>query len=358
MIDIINAYVKAGFECVLLTGRLNLRNTPLNPAARIEKIIKYNRVTAFSRIWTWVIGFFQILIKVVLEFRQSTLFIVSNPPLAPLIPLFVKNRFSLLIFDVYPDALTELGYLSEKSFFIRLWGRINKKVFAKADNIFTISESMKSLLSNYTDNETVKVVPVWTDNALKPVEASENPFLQKHGLIGKFVVLYSGNIGLSGDVDVLVDIAARLKRDDLVFLIIGEGAKKSLIIKKVNELDLKNVIILPWQIPAELPYSLSSASLAVVSLGAKASKLAVPSKLFNYFSVGAPILCLTSKGSEVEKLVTRYECGKSFEPDDVGAMVKFINEIAEDKELYSTMRNNSLKASADFNCSNVQFFLD
>ena len=42
-------------------------------------------------------------------------------------------------------------------------------------------------------------------------------------------MLYSGNIGLSGDVDVLIDLAAEIKRNDIIFLIIGDGAKKTKI---------------------------------------------------------------------------------------------------------------------------------
>jgi glycosyltransferase involved in cell wall biosynthesis len=270
----------------------------------------------------------------------------------------VKNSFKLLIFDVYPDALSELGYLTERSLIMQWWRKVNKKVFAKAESIFTITESMRQLLLNYAGNNMIKVVPVWTDNTfLKPIDPAENSFLKRHNLSGKFVVLYSGNIGLSGDVDVLIDIAAEIRREDIVFLIIGDGAKKIKISEKVNELNLSNVVLLPWQPASELPFSLSSASLAVVSLRIKASNLAVPSKLYDYLSVGAPLLCISSKGSEVESLVSKYECGRSFEPDNICGMINFVIEIANNMELQSTMRKNSLKASNDFNISNVNIFL-
>ncbi len=217
---------------------------------------------------------------------------------------------------------------------------------------------MKQVLQKYTGSDLIRVVPVWTDNNfLRPVDPSENAFLKKHGLSGKFVVLYSGNIGLSGDVEVLIDIAEMIRRDDIIFLIIGDGAKKKMIREKAEEGALKNVLFLPWQPADELPFSLSSASLAVVSIGIRATKLAVPSKLYNFLSVGAPLLCITSKGSEVESLVTKYECGKSFEPDDFNGMVNFIVEVSENKELHRLMKANSLKASADFNSSNVDRFL-
>jgi hypothetical protein len=209
MIDIVNAFSEAGNRCILITGRLNERDIPLCQTARIERIIQYDRTTVLKRLWTWIIGFIQIWLKVVFKFRSDCLFIVSNPPFAQLLPLIVRNKFKILIFDVYPDALSELGYLSETSLIVKLWKKANKKVFARAEAIFTITESMKLLLQNYSGNKIIRVVPVWTDNKfLKPIEPDNNPFIKKHNLSGKFIVLYSGNIGLAGDVDVLIDIAA------------------------------------------------------------------------------------------------------------------------------------------------------
>lgn len=358
MIDIINAYSSAGYDCVLITGRLVVRNIPLNQAVKVDRIIKYNRTTTFKRLFTWVIGFFQIWVKVAFKYKKDCLFIASNPPLAPLLPLVVKNPFNLLIFDIYPDALSELGYLSDNSRILKWWRKSNRKAFTKVLNIFTITDSMRQVLQQYSGNKVVEVVSLWTDNSfLRPVDPAENAFLKKHGLSGKFIVLYSGNIGLSGDVDVLIDVATKIKRQDIAFLIIGEGAKKIKISEKVDKLKLDNVVLLPWQPVTELPLSLSSASLAVVSLGAKTSKLAVPSKLYNYLSVGAPLLCVSSKGSEVESLVSKYDCGRNFEPDDITGITNFIVEIADNNELKKLMQANSLKASMNFSASNINDFL-
>jgi glycosyltransferase involved in cell wall biosynthesis len=358
MIDIVNAYAQAGYICILITGRLVKRNTQLHPEVRIDRIIKYDRITTFKRLLTWGLGFLQIWLKIIIKYRKGSLFIVSNPPLAILLPLVVNNPFQLLIFDIYPDALTELGYRSENSLLVKWWRKANKYVYSRAKRIFTITDSMRQVLQKYAGNVLVEVVPVWTNNTfLKPVNPSENPFLKKHKLSDKFIVMYSGNLGLSGDVDVLVDVASEIKRDDIIFLIIGDGAKKQMIHEKAKKLDLKNFFLLPWQPVDDLPFSLSSASLAVISLGIKTSKLAIPSKIYNLFSVGAPLLCMTSKGSEVESLVKKYKCGKSFEPKDIRGMVNFIIEVADNKKLHSLMKANSLKASKDFNISNVKKFL-
>jgi len=358
MIDIANAYVQSGCKVSLITGRLVKRNTPLDSSITLSKICKYRRSSAAMRLLTWFVGIFQILFLVWFKYRKSHLFIVSNPPFAPLIPLFCKNTYSILIYDIYPEALSELGYLSEKSWLVRIWKKLNKKVYSKADYFFTLTQGMKMVLESYTGESQVKVIPEWTDSQfLKPIEPASNPFIKKHNLSGKFIVLYSGNIGLSGDVDKLVDIAAGINRDDIMFVIIGDGAKKEQIINKVSLHNLTNVLILPWQPVKELPYSLSSASIAVVSLGKATSNLAIPSKLFNYLSVGAPLLCMTAKGSEVDSLVSKYNCGRSFEPENISGITEYIYEISDNHELYYTMQKNSLDASKKFTAINAFKFI-
>jgi glycosyltransferase involved in cell wall biosynthesis len=358
MIDIINTYAAAGYCCILMTGRLNVRNIPLHPTVRIEKIIKYDRSTTFKRLGTWIIGFFQIGIKVLTKHRHDHLFIVSNPPFAPLMPALLKNSFQLLIYDIYPDALFERGYFRENSLLIKYWKKANRKVFNKAKGIFTISDSMKEVLQKYAGETKIQMIPIWTDNGfLKPIDPARNHFIRNHNLSGKFIVMYSGSIGLSGDVEVLITVANEIERDDILFLIIGEGSKKEKIREKVKSLKLENVILLPWQPVTEIPFSFSSADLAVISLGINDSKLAIPSKLYNFLSVGAPLLCISSRGSEIDNLATRYQCGRNFEPVEIKEIKEFILEIAANRDLHSLMRMKSLEASKYYTSANARQFL-
>lgn len=349
-----------GYNCILFTGRLVERNRKLPPSVKIEKIIRYNRTSKLYRILTWSIGYFQILIKLLIKYRSDDLFIVSNPPLAPLLPLFLRNQFSLLIFDIYPDVLIELGYSGSSSGFIKLWQNLNRRIYPKAREVYTISEGMGQVLKKYRLDKSLKVNNLWTDNTFfTPVSRGNNHFLKEHKLSDKFVVMYSGNLGLAGDVDVLISVAGMICRDDIIFMVIGDGAKKKLISSKVEKLGLgnRNVILLPLQPVGQLPYTFSAASLAVISLGAGASKLAIPSKIYNFMSVGAPLLCISESGSEIERLAEKYYCGKNFEPSDIEGIAGFIKEMADDNTLLEQMRMNSLLASRDFSEKNAMHFL-
>ena len=78
---------------------------------------------------------------------------------------------------------------------------------------------------------------------------------------------------------------------------------------KIEKNKLKNCLLLPWQ-PAEmLPYTLSAADMAIVTLGTEASKLSVPSKIYNFMSVGVPVLSISDNTSELSVLINKYELG-------------------------------------------------
>jgi glycosyltransferase involved in cell wall biosynthesis len=358
MIDIVNAHKQKYKNRVFLTGKILERNTSLDPDVKVDKIIAYNRTSSFKRIFTWIFGFLQILILVKTKYRNAELYIVSNPPLATLLPLFCKNKFYLLLFDVYPDVLVEYKILNEDSFFIRKWKQANKRIYCKAKKIFTISNGMKILIKQYVKEESIRVASVWTDNNfLTPIPKKENSFIVKHGWEDKFLVIYSGNMGHTHDLKVLVEVASKIRNNNIVFVIIGEGQKKKLLKELIADYQLKNCFLLPWQDISVFPYSLSAADLGVVSLGKEASLLSVPSKTYNLMSVGAPLLCIASQQSELANLIDHYQFGKCFDASEVKAIVAFVENLARNNKLHHAFKERALAASREFGPDNALKFL-
>jgi glycosyltransferase involved in cell wall biosynthesis len=359
MVDIVNAYSEAGYLCVLITGSLVQRNQPLNKKVKVRKIIRYNNNTSLKRIFTWGWGTVQIFLMILFKYHKAHLFIVSNPPFAALLPLILRNSFTLLIFDVYPDAITELGILKRQSPIIRLWTKASQRVFARSKNIFTITEGMKELIRSYAGEKQITVVPLWTDNEfLKPLPDEENSFIKQHKLTGKFVVLYSGNIGLSNDVEVLADVAKLVNMKNIIFVIIGSGARKKQLEDRVKKEGINNFLILPWQDVTCLPFTLSAARLAVVALGKGASKLAIPSKLYSLLSVGVPILGITGQDSDLRQFIEKNEIGRCFLPENKEEIAGFIIHLASHPDLCKIMINNALKTSRFYTNKNVAKFLN
>lgn len=358
MIDIVNAFDNSYDQRILMTGFLNPRNRKLDDDVKIEKLIAYNRTSSIKRILTWSLAFLKALFLIKLKYRKADLFLVSNPPLTLFIPFFCRNNYSILVYDVYPDAFVEFNILKPDSLIIRLWKRANRKVFKNAEKIFTITDGMRKRIAEYNDLHRIEVVPVWTDNDFfKPIRRNDNFFIREHELEDKFIVMYSGNLGKSHPVERILDIAKNINNEKIYFLIIGEGEKFDFIEQQIKLSSLKNIRLLPWQPTQMLPYTFSSADISVVTLGKEASDLSIPSKTFNFMSLGVPIMGICNENSALSNLIQEYEIGISFNETNVDAMVNWINKMFQYPELREQISKNSKVASNDFTPENVYKFL-
>jgi glycosyltransferase involved in cell wall biosynthesis len=359
MIDIINGFKDTYEERILLTGYLNPRNNKLDKSVKVEKLIKYNRSSTIKRTVTWLWAFLKALFIIKFKYPKSHLFLVSNPPFTALIPLFCNNSFDILVYDIYPDALVEFGYFKKESWIIKIWEKKIRKVYKKARKISTLTEAMKERIAKYVDKEKVNVVPIWTDNAfLKPIPKTENKFLKLHQIADKFIVMYSGNMGKSHPIEVIVKLAIKFHtKTDLFFILIGGGDKYKEMETLIEKKKLQNIKILPWQDTNLLPFTLSGADLALVTVGNEASDLSIPSKTYNLMSVGTPILCVAPKEAALAKLVDAEKIGVVFQENNLEDMVNFIDKSIEDKTFLMNFRKKALSSSLNYTPSNALKFL-
>lgn len=357
MIDIINAHVQYYDELILLTGFLNPRETPLHPKVKVKMLTPYKRSSGIKRLLTWMGFWLQSLFYIFLRYRHYHLYFVSNPPLNIFSAKFTKRKFAFLIYDIYPEALVKNNIIKESSIVFRYWQNVNHKVYPKAEQIFTLSHGMKNLMNLDEDQkDKVKVVPVWTNNTFfEDVEESENIFIKKHELQEKFIISYSGNLGKTHPVEKIIDLAKALTHvKDVMFLIIGEGEKKNMLLEQHKKLKLKNLKILDFQ-PTELfPQVLAAANIGVVTLESKAADLSVPSKTYNLMSAGKPILTIADTSSELARITEQYKIGKNFEENQITEMIKFILKLKNNSDLYLLYQNNSKQTSLKFSPENAK----
>lgn len=357
MVDIVNALADKYRDVVLICGSFEIGEIPLKPNIIRSKIVKYDKRNIFYRISTWLIGFIQIFWRL-RQFKDFEVLYVTNPPISYFASLFFRQSFSILVYDIYPDVLSNIG-LTDRHWLYKQWGKLNKYVFTKANLIFTISEGMKQTLTKYVIDSKIKVIPIWTHiERFGHIDKEKNLFLIEKNLQNKFLVLYSGNMGYTHDVDIMVDIAGLMTSyKDVLFIFIGDGLKKKILQEKVKRETLDNCLFFPWQ-PAEfIHYSLAAGDIGFVSLNEQTALASVPSKTFNLMASGVPILSISPKESELSYLLNKYSNGKNFERTDNLELIKeFILTLRNNPELYAQMSLNSKKGAEDFSVKNAQLF--
>jgi len=356
-IDIINEFADKYTDVSVITGSIRVQDIPLSEKVFVDKIITYNKKNLLTKTLTWLIGTVQIYFLLLFKYRKHELFFISIPPFAYLLTLLLKNKFSLLIWDVYPDTLKSYN-ISEKSFFYKFWQNLNRRILPKAHRLFTIGNRMADLINQYVDKENIIVIPLWSGlTKIKSIPKSENEFAIEHSLVDKFVVQYSGNIGYTHNLEVLIETARKLiDNEDIVFLIIGRGKRSKDIKDLIKSYNLRNCKMLPFQHDDILPYSLACADLGVVVLDEKTSQVSIPSKTYNLMAVGVPLLCIASKDSELGDYIDEFENGAIFSADKVDEISSFIQTLSNNKGLLNKFKCNSLKASRNFTRDNAKKF--
>jgi len=148
----------------------------------------------------------------------------------------------------------------------------------------------------------ISTIPNWTDtNVTYPIK-SNNAFRQRHGLAGKFVVMYSGNLGLTQPLGQVVLAADKLRhREEIQFVLVCRVASKPQLELRVRELGVPNVMFLDYQPRSQLTESLSAADIHLVPLDPAFVRCLMPSKLYGILASGTPVLALTDQQCQLAK---------------------------------------------------------
>lgn len=238
-----------------------------------------------------------------------------------------RASFVFNIQDVYPDIAVELGLLTNRAV-IKASRRLERFCYRRADAITVLSDDLRANLSAKTPNPgKIHVIPNFVDTErIKPLDR-ENGYRREFGLIGRTVVMYAGNVGFSQSLELMLDAAAALVEEDVVFVINGQGARRDDLQKKAR--GLGNVRFIDMQPPERLPEVLAAADIHVVPLKKGLAASSVPSKTYSILAAGRPWIASVDPGSEVARLAERSGAGVAIPPDDPEAFTKALTRLLE-----------------------------
>ncbi len=272
--------------------------------------------------------------------QTQVLLLTTSPPFLQVLGYGIHRLFGLpyvcLIYDLYPDIISELGVLPEDSPLIQFWHGLNQRIWERAAAIVVLSETMKHrLMSNHPElAPKITVIHNWADPSLiQPIAKQANWFAQTHNLVDPFVVLYSGNTGRCHDLETLLDAAKLLRQEPIRFVFIGGGTQYQACQQQAKDWQLEQVLFLPYQDKAVLPYSLTACDLSIVSIGPRMEGLVAPSKLYSALAAGRPIAAICDSDSYLNALFREANCGQTFRHGDSQGLARFIQQLNHDRAL-------------------------
>ncbi len=308
------------------------------------------------RLFNWLV--FTVWMALALATQRNShreLVFVSNPPFLPLAMWAVCRlkgwEYTYIVYDLYPDVAVASGHLREGGLIYRAWTRIHERVFADARNIVALGPAMQDRITEAApeavEPDQVDIIHNWEDPSfIVPLEKEENEFSATHGLVEKFSLVYSGNIGANHELETVVRAAASFDDEPVKFLIIGEGDRKVDMMELAASLNVESDTLefLPYQDLETLPYSLTSGDVSVVAVREGMNGLCVSSKLYSSLAAGQPVLVIADVESDEARIVKAHEAGIQVQPGDVQGIADAVATWRENPSLVDRQGRNARAA--------------
>ncbi|MBF6568110.1 MAG: glycosyltransferase family 4 protein [Candidatus Binataceae bacterium] len=263
--------------------------------------------------------------------RPDIVIAETDPPLLGVLGAMLKWRWKCrLVYhvqDLYPDIAIANGGLKSR-LLLSLLDRANRLAFEKSDRIIVLGDDMRErILAKGVTPDRVSIVTGWVDTRdIRPLPI--NRFRRELG--DRFVVMYSGNLGLSQQLETVLDSAAKLRDDQrILFLFVGEGARKQWLIDRARQLGLSNVQFTPYRPREELSESLSAADLHLIPLLPGAAGCIVPSKIYGILAAGRPFVAIMEDRAAIARLAREHSVGYVVNPGDAAGLASTIVAAVE-----------------------------
>ena len=270
--------------------------------------------------------------------KADILFIDSTPPTQGFMATLLKKiKHIPMVYnlqDIFPDSLLYTGLSTERSLMFKIGRWMEHITYKNADKIIVISEDFKqNIMKKGVPENKIDVVYNWVDEkSVYHVDREKNILFERYNIDrNKFYIAYSGNIGLTQNIELLIEVANKIKDfKDIGFIIIGNGMFKAELETQVARRKLDNIIILPFQPYEEIANVFSIGDVGLIISKPRIGNNSVPSKTWSYMAAETPILASFDAESELCKLVKENNCGICV---DAGDVEKFIEAILQMKKL-------------------------
>ena len=267
------------------------------PAVRVENAGQRLRVVRLfslllpglpgSRLLHWLTAALSASLYLAGTRTRYDVVVMSSPPITVAFPALVgaarhRARLVVDVRDVFPDIAVQMGVWKSGSLIVRLVERLVRRLYRRADLVVVVTPTALAQIAQ-------RGVPperlVLARNAAERIALTLEPAPRD----GTFTAVYAGNLGLTTDVDVLVDAAKLVAKDGVTIEIVGDGAQRTHLRERLARENVANVRLtgsLPRQ---EAMARVASADVAVIPLR-KGIEESIPTKLYDALSVACPVI--------------------------------------------------------------------
>ncbi len=280
---------------------------------------------------------------------KSDVIVLFTPPITlgligVLFKKLWKAKLIINVQDLQLEAADALGMM-KVGVILKIVNLIEKYTYHQADKIASISDGMLSLIQRKNiQDEKIYFWPNWIDVREHSEKGRKGHFLKRYPeLKDKIIIGYAGNIGIKQGLSVLIDLAVKFQeKQEIAFLIIGEGADLPNLKEYALKQNANNVYFLPFLDQSGYYDFLSDADVIFLSQKKGVGDIYFPSKLLGIMAKSKLLLISAEQDSELFKVVKQNQIGMTVPYSDLDGLIGELDRVINDKESLTCYTEKSL----------------
>ena len=261
-----------------------------------------------------------------------------------------RKPFVFELRDIWPASITAVGAM-KKSKLISVLEKLELFLYRRATRIVSVTQSFKDeLIQRGIDGEKIDIVLNGVDLTKYAKQTQKDAdFADTYELNSKFVAGYVGTHGMAHGLEHIVRAAYLLEdHDDIRIVFAGGGAVREKLENQVDQMALKNVVLIPRVAKEDMSRLWSLCDVSLVNLrNADLFRTVIPSKIFESMGMGIPMIVSMPYG-EATELVSKADAGLIISPEAPDELAKAIIKLRDDKKLLGDLSTGSLSAAQEF----------
>ncbi|MFP4522847.1 MAG: glycosyltransferase family 4 protein [Fibrobacterota bacterium] len=354
-------WVKAGHDVTVITCAPNCPDGVVYEGYK-NKLIQKEEIDGIKvvRLWTYlapnagtvkrILNYVSYMISAFLYclfMKKPDIMIATSPQFfcgwaGVLLRKVRRFPFVLEIRDIWPESIITVGAIKNKKI-IGFLEWMEKYMYKTAGHIVAVGKGYKNnITSKNVPDEKVSVIYNGVDLSVYQKSDNGGKVREEFGLIDKKVVSYIGTIGMAHGLEVVLEAARKTKGKDIVYLIVGDGARRKELQENAKKEGLENVVFTGRMPKDRMPEVWSAIDISLIHLKkSDLFKSVIPSKMFEAMAMEIPVIM--GVAGEAGELVKESGAGVCMDPENAEELVEKIDDILGDEAKAKRLGENGRK---------------
>ena len=353
---------RSGWHVEVITGDVGYNQSNATQNRRFDGAVHTLRTGSIhaagfgGRLFAWLLFYLRVTFYAFGHRLPDQVVLMTTPPFMHLIFIvrrwFSRARTELILWnqDTYPEVLTAVGMLGERSLTYRLLLWLQRWGVLRMDRVIVLDRAMAAILESH-GGKRVSVVPNWEIDPADSQALSDPHLLdciRRAKAAYRYLVLYTGNCGWGHDLTILFDYLRRHPgQRTFFFLFVGGGEKWSQLLELQEHSGLDCLAVFPYIPKTQMKSLIQHADCGLVTLERSCVGLMSPSKIHGFLLQGKPLLYLGAAGSNVADAINDYGCGLQIDEKDPASLANALERIAQGQVDLVQMSRNARRAAGE-----------